>query len=320
MRCPFLREAQVKFCRASAYKKMIVRLPEQPENERCSSAEYVNCPAAKTHIEDMPSVDHCPFLNESLVQYCTAAAVTKYIPYSESVNSQCGTDSHHYCDLYLAIAHPGKTTIGIPNIKQQAGSPQNEEDFLINDIHIPSNIWFSPNHMWFEASPDGIIHIGIDGLMTKILGTIDRLTFITTKGVHRPTVVLTVNGVDLQLMFPQQVTITKANTYLRTNPQKIFFDPYRIGWLFEGMEDKTKSPSYDGLVRGVDAVNWMNNELQRMNTLTHELASRPDLQGAVLIADGGNFQTGICQHLHKEDILRLFNDFFSPFAVRRPEK
>ncbi|MFZ4621995.1 MAG: hypothetical protein ACOYNS_15645, partial [Bacteroidota bacterium] len=106
MRCQFLREAQVKFCRASAYRKMIVRLAEQTENERCSSKEYVTCPAAKQHLEVNPSSSHCPFLHESLVQYCTAAAVTKYIPYTESVLSQCGTDSHKYCELHLALAQP----------------------------------------------------------------------------------------------------------------------------------------------------------------------------------------------------------------------
>ena len=130
MRCPFLREAQVKFCRASAYRKMIVRLAEQPEHERCSSREYVNCPAAKQHMEDRPSIDHCPFLHESLVQYCTAAAVTKYIPYTESVLSQCGTESHKYCELYLGLAQPQECTVG----SMSDGCPRKENHQMIDDV------------------------------------------------------------------------------------------------------------------------------------------------------------------------------------------
>ncbi|MFA6540104.1 MAG: hypothetical protein WCT99_00735 [Bacteroidota bacterium] len=318
MRCPFLREAQVKFCRASAYKKMIVRLPEQPDNERCSSKEYVQCPAVKQHLEELPIIDHCPFLQESLVQYCTAAAVTKYIPYSESINSQCGTDSHRYCDLYLAIAHPGNTT---SMAHSQTMPPHDGEEYLIDDIRLPSGLWFSSNHMWLDVSPDGILHVGLDGLMTKILGKIDRLTFVTTKGVQRPTVVVTVNGVDLHLMFPNSINITRANTYLRTNPQKIFSDPYHLGWLFEGTDERSgKESTTAGLVRGGDALTWMSNEIQRMNTITHELSSRPDMHGAVLMADGGSFQTGIAHHLRRDDVLSLFNDFFSPFTHRRFEQ
>jgi hypothetical protein len=59
---------------------MIVKLPEQPDNERCSSPDYLNCPVSKQHHEERPLPDRCPFLHQSLVQYCAADSVTKYIP------------------------------------------------------------------------------------------------------------------------------------------------------------------------------------------------------------------------------------------------
>jgi len=312
MRCPFIREAQVKFCRASVYKKMIVRLAEQPENERCSSREYVNCPAAKQHLEEHPSIDHCPFLNESLVQYCSAAAVTKYIPYSESAISQCGTDSHKYCELFLGLS--------------QSAEPITESetrDFCINGIHqyvddvkIPGNLFFSPNHMWMDVGNDGICHIGVDAFMTKVLGSVDHITFITTKGFHRPTVSFSVKGVDIQFVFPLQLNIIRANTYLRTNPEKIFTDPYTIGWLFEATAEKTKQRNnkFDGLISGADSYTWMKQEMKRMTSLAHKISAQPDMRGAVLMADGGNFQSGIAQQLLREELLKLHNDFFSPLA------
>ena len=63
--------------------------------------------AAKPLLGDDVSAGRCPFLHESLVQYCGAASLTKYIPYSEAVLSHCGTESHRYCELFLAFAHPG---------------------------------------------------------------------------------------------------------------------------------------------------------------------------------------------------------------------
>lgn len=317
MRCPFLREAQVKFCRASVYKKMIVRLPDQPGNERCSSKEYVNCPAAKQYIEDMPSIDHCPFLHESLVQYCTASAVTKYIPYSESVNSQCGTDSHRYCDLYLAIAHP-EMQHG-PILNSDNTITRSGKEYLVDNIRVPENLWFSPNHMWMEISTEGIIHIGIDEFMVKLLGHIESLAFVTTTGIQRPTVVLTVHGFDMNLTFPYHVHITKANTYLRSNPQKILADPYHLGWLFEGIVEKSVhiKEAFGGLIQGTEAVNWIDDELKRINSFTHELSSRPDMQGAVLMADGGSVQTGISYLLQRDDFLQLCNQFFTLFPSRK---
>ena len=196
---------------------MIIRLAEQPENERCSSPDYVNCAAAKQHLEDRPSIDHCPFLHESLVQYCTAAAVTKFIPYTESVLSQCGTDSDKYCELFLGLSQP----IDENTDKIQSCKDGNCAVRTVDDIKIPSNLFFSPNHMWMEIGNDGVCHVGIDAFLAKVLGTVDQITFGTTKGFHHPTISLTVRGVDLQFVFPIQMNITRANTYLRTNPDKI---------------------------------------------------------------------------------------------------
>ena len=313
MRCPFLREAQVKFCRASAYRKMIVRLAEQPENERCSSPEYIHCPMAKQHTEDHPSIDHCPFLHESLVQYCTAAAVTKYIPYSESILSRCGTDNHKYCELYLALAQPQEHS----DITLTNGASSAVHTPMIEDIPVPSKLFYTPNHMWMDAGDDGVLHIGVDAFLAKVLGSADNITFVTTKGYQRPTVSFSVRGADLQFVFPFHVNITKANTYLRTNPGKLFSDPYTVGWLFEATDDKAKNnqPGRSGMITGSDAAVWMKGELERMTTMAHNLSAQPDMRGAVLMADGGHFQTGIAQQLLKEELLRLFNEFFSPLAV-----
>jgi hypothetical protein len=106
MRCPFLREVQVKFCQASPFRKMIVRLPEPTDGERCSSADFHGCPAAKQCCEDRPSFSRCPFLQESLVQFCAAASVAKYIPYSDLPGSCCGNGEHSHCGLYRSIACP----------------------------------------------------------------------------------------------------------------------------------------------------------------------------------------------------------------------
>jgi hypothetical protein len=106
MRCPFLREAQVKFCQVAPSRKMILRIPVQGVHEKCSSADYVTCSAAKEYHEEIPNQDRCPFLQESLMQYCAAAPVIKLLPYSESILSRCGNHDHLCCEVYLSMADP----------------------------------------------------------------------------------------------------------------------------------------------------------------------------------------------------------------------
>jgi glycine cleavage system H lipoate-binding protein len=317
MRCPFLREAQVKFCRASAFRKMIVRLPGLVESERCSSPEYVHCPIAKQSHEEHPSLDHCPFLQESLMQYCSAASVTKYIPYSELAHSHCGTDSHRYCDLYLSMAHEeGTRPTGMMGTEGEDGEQATE--YMVEGIRVPGWLWYSPHHMWLDIGTDGSLHVGIDALLAQLLGSIDGLMFLTAKGLHRPTVALTVQGVDLQVAFPNPIMITEANCYLRSDPARVVADPYGLGWMFEGCERKPHSKGEprekDGLVSGKAAAEWMKSEVARISAMVHDLMATPDSRGTVFMADGGLFQPGLFQQLNRGDLLRVFNEFFSPFA------
>jgi len=315
MRCPFLREAQVKSCRSSPFRTMIVRLPAQKDAERCSSPDYVHCPAARRHHEERPSPDHCPFLQESLVQYCAAISITKYIPYSESLLSPCGTESHRYCEPYLAMADP--EAAGSPLTPDHDQTNDSGQEYAVDGIRIPGWLWYAPNHMWLDISADGLLHVGIDAFLARTLGSPDDLTFITTKEAHRPAIAFNVRGVDLQLVFPNLMLITRTNSYLRANLSKISTDPFTLGWLFEGQEpgrpaDTHPSSIRNGLISGQEAAAWMRGEVCRMNTRVHDFAAYDQGRTPIAMADGGRPVPGIMQQLDRERILRLFHEFFSP--------
>lgn len=308
MRCPFLREAQVKSCQASAYRKMIIRSAVPAGNERCLSPEYVHCPAAKQFHEELPSRSRCPFLQESLVQYCSAAPVTKYIPYTESILSKCGGERHHYCELFLGMARPAG----------KSACPRSEE---VDGIPVPERLYFSRNHFWLDLNDDGSFLIGIDGLLARVLGPITNVTFLPFRGSARPSVVFTVNGMDLQVVFPNPAAVSGVNAYLRANPERITADPYGLGWLFEGSDagaaERANAPLFQGLSRGAEARRWMHDDLQRISVFIHERTSRPDDGGTRILNDGGLIGPDVIRHLSHEEVLHLFNEFFSPYASPR---
>ena len=318
MRCPFLREAQVKYCRGSAFRKLIVRVPGQPDSDRCASPDFLNCPAAQPLLDSHADATQCPFLQEPLMQFCAAASVTKYIPYSEAVLSHCGTDSHKYCELYLSLAHPERAHFTDHAIA--GNSPDDPaHEYMAEGIRVPGWLAFSANHMWIDIGSDGVFHIGIDAFLATMFDSIDRITFVTTEGIHRPTAVITVHGVDLQMVFPLPVLLKTANLYIRTHPSIVLSDPYTLGWLFEGTIDGDDQATAtqalrEGLLSGQAAVRWMESEVHRVSHFVHTLSHTHDPAGHVLMADGGSVQHGFAQHLTREELLRVFNEFFSPFA------
>ena len=104
MTCPFLTEARVKYCRTSSIRKLIPAAQAGQAEERGSSERHGECPIFRQQPEqpEVSSSKACPLLYESLMQYCGAAPVAKFVAYSESLLSRCGNDGHGYCELCAA--------------------------------------------------------------------------------------------------------------------------------------------------------------------------------------------------------------------------
>jgi glycine cleavage system H lipoate-binding protein len=292
MKCPFFMETNVLQCRASAFRKMIVQSPGQDSHGRCSSAGFAECELYREQLHNEFADASCPFLEESAVQYCSAAPVTKFIPYSESILSRCGNDGYRYCSLYLGMAQPAAID-------------------LEAERAAPEQLYYSPNHMWLDRTVEGNCHVGVDALLAKALGAAERIAFMSSQGVERPAAVLTVNGLDWQMMFPNRIHISSPNYYLRAEPAKIMADPYGAGWLFEGTEEPG---SLDGLITGADASEWMRQESARLTKAVHDWIATPEPGGARLVADGGDFAPGFAKYMDRESLLKLFHSFFSPLA------
>jgi glycine cleavage system H lipoate-binding protein len=293
MTCPFLKEAQVKYCRNSSIRKLIPQAQGRAD-ERCSSENFSDCPVFRQQPDahEVAAFGTCPFLHESLMQYCGAASVPKFVPYSESLLSRCGTDGYRYCELYLQMAHP------LPPAETADG------------IRMPAELGYSANHMWLDVTEDGVCHVGIDAFLSRALGEVERISFVWKEGYHRPTAVVTVAGVDLEITLPFPLQLTKCNLYLRADPGRLTSEPYTGGWLFEGVPD---AGTLQSLARGEQAQEWMDGEVRRISEFLQHL---PGPNGPTA-ADGGMFSAGLARHIEREQMLALFHEFFSPYASRK---
>ena len=298
MTCPFLREAQVKYCLTSSVRKLIPIAAAGRADEKCSSLAHATCPVFRAQSEpasEQAASALCPYLGESLMQYCGAAPVPKMVPYSESVLSRCGNDRYRYCELYLAMANPQEHETG--------------ED----SIPVRDTLQYSANHMWLDVGENGICHAGMDAFFTRALGEPERVSFVWQSGQHRPTAVVTVNGVDHDVVFPNPFLLTACNLYLRSNPSPLSSDPYTGGWLFEGMATPETTQH---LIQGAAAQTWMEEEQRRMSEF---LQQSPD-PNAQFAADGGVFIAGLARCLEVEQMRSLFHEFFSPLRGKRDQQ
>lgn len=309
MRCPFLREASVRYCDASAYRKMIRDGANRLAVDRCSSAAWAECPAAAERSDGQPGAAQCPFLHEAHAEFCGAAGVTKYIPATHDISSRCNSDGHLYCEVYLHHADPMGQRLP-QTYRGRVAPPALEAD----SVPVPQHLWYAPNHMWLDVAEDGYCHVGIDAFLANVIGTAEKISFVTARAGNRPLAVVTVNGVDLNLAFPQALHGLSANLYLRSRPEKLTADPYGAGWLFEGTEPSGGEAPHkvcSGLIQGREATAWMRAEASRLTDFVHQCAARPAPDGTQYVADGGIAIDAIASHLDREDLINLFSEFFS---------
>jgi glycine cleavage system H lipoate-binding protein len=318
MRCPFLRDEQVKSCQAAPFRKTLARSAAHGEAERCSSPDHASCPVARHSHEAHPSPSRCPFLQETLVQFCAATPLPAYVPWSSSPEVRCTHDGHRFCELFLAAA--GSAARGPA---QPPADPLEARVEVVAGVPMPGWLFYAENHTWLDPGDDGLWHLGVDAFLAQVMGVVERLAFLTVKGTVRPAVVLTVRGVDLTLVFPCTAPLVAANTRLRSSLDRLTADPYGRGWLFEvrspaqGRGTKGAPPAHPpgpGLRSGAPARDWMAAEVQRVTDIVHArfVAARGERA-----ADGGRFAPDMLQYLEREEILRLFADLFPIPDLRR---
>lgn len=249
----------------------------------CASPDYARC-AEWPGQDNAAGQARCPYLDEALMQYCAASAVRKFVPYNETFLSRCAGEGYRYCEAFLDAAMPARAGAAFP--PAAAAEPSEER---VDGIRVPTWLLYAPNHLWLDTGEDGSCHVGIDGLFARALESVEQVSFLTLAGTARPAAVLTARGIDVLVVFPGLMRIAAPNLYLRANPSRLVRDPYSLGWLFQARE-QPGAQVRNGLVTGERAVAWMRREAECLRRY-------PPPPG-------------------REELIRMFHEFFSPMASR----
>jgi glycine cleavage system H lipoate-binding protein len=326
MHCPFLRKLNVKYCGLYGMK-MIPLSAANAATERCLSPEYHECSLVRESKEAGAPQDHCPHLCVEDVHYCDLAPVRKLVPCNKAAASRCGGDGHRYCDLYLALAEPRAQAASSGAGAHGDGTPTAE-----GEIPQPDDLAYSANHMWLDDGDGRRVHIGVDAFFTSTLGNVESVTFPVRRELARPSALIRVGGLDLEMVFPLRLSEIETNAHLAGAPSTVSQDPYGRGWLFAGVpgpdsrNDQMNSVHLNSvhldsehLLRGPTARRWMQRERERLTRFVHTCLDERRGSGTELATDGGAASGRLTDLLDRRTLVRLHHEFFSARNGGTPE-
>lgn len=294
MQCPFLKDTRVRWCRAAGIRKPIPEAFSDDAACRCLDERFRQCRWAPSDAAQV--APPCPHLESALVQYCEAAPLTRFVPFSEPLLTRCGTDAHKYCDFYLDVLRAAR-----PPLRD-------------HELAAPGDLHYTRNHWWVDLGEDGLCHLGIDAFLARLLADVDRAGAVVPRGDACPAVVFTCRNADFTATFPAPVRIEAVNPHLRISPRAMLREPYTAGWLFRGRATPAQLEALqEVLIRPEEARRAMEEDARRVNEMIQSL--RP--AGAAAMADGGLFEAGLLAMLEPGEAQRMFHEFGSPRAGQR---
>jgi glycine cleavage system H lipoate-binding protein len=288
----------------------------------------------------------CPFLRESLVRSCHAAALRKLIPLGQGglQGEKCSNGEYAACAAFKEQEGAAAATAGLCPYLYEApmqscsGSPvtrfvpyseaSNSRcgtggyrfcDLYLTlahpgfpkggeEVFVPGERLYSGNHMWLDVSDDGICHAGIDGLLARALGIAESVSYLWQTGRRRPAALVTAGGRCFDIAFPRPFLLTGCNLRLRAEPSRLTEDPYAGGWLFEGRVDAGTTRE---LLPASVARQKIEEEQHRIGEILQMHLATP----GACSADGGWFREGILASGEDEQARAIFHEFFSPWAA-----
>jgi glycine cleavage system H lipoate-binding protein len=305
MHCPFLRKLNVKYCGLYGMK-LIPLSADNDTAERCLSRAWLECSLVRDSVEPGAQQDHCPNLCVEDVHYCDLAPVRKLVPCNKAAASRCGGDGHRYCDLYLAMAEPRSRTT----------APDPGADPTDIAIEQPDDLAYARNHLWLDEGDGRRVHIGVDAFFTGTLGKVEAVTFPARRAAARPSVLIRVGGMDLEMVLPLALREIEPNAHLAVAPSIVSDDPYGRGWLIAGVP--VAEPGADAgptetshFLRGTAARRWMRRERDRLTGFVHACLDERRGGEAGLSTDGGHADGDLSALLDRRTLVRLHHEFFA---------
>jgi glycine cleavage system H protein len=187
-------------------------------------------------------------------------------------------------------------------------------EFLLQEspvsFDIPPGVRLARNHTWVTGEDKGIVTVGLDEFLGKIVGAADRILLPQPGDMLRPalaSITLSAGRGRLPLSAPVGGRVVAVNGDLTGCPALARTDPYRKGWLMKIEVDRQARPA-SALVEVSKAGTWLREQLALAKEFFTGL---PSQAGLATMQDGGLASEGILKN-YGEEVWTEFRERFAP--------
>jgi len=161
-----------------------------------------------------------------------------------------------------------------------AQAPAVELDPALLGCEMPADRFYSQGHAWVQPGRDDSVWIGLDDLVSHLIGHVDAVELPEPgKRLRRgkPALRLIRGGESVDVCSPMNGEVVVVNQSIVDSPGILPSRPYGDGWLF-AMRPMVSEDNLSGLMFGRIARSWQRSEAQRLGEM---------FQGSVATAADG---------------------------------
>ncbi len=165
------------------------------------------------------------------------------------------------------------------------------------DLTTPGGFFLSPQHIWLQIRENGKVRVGMDALVSGLLG---RITGVMLPGrgslikAGQPVFSVQAGSRRLDLVAPVAGIVRAVNEQVADQPEGAFSKPY-ADWICE-LDAVDLVNEVNSLRIGDQALDWLRAEAERVGEfLMRRSALGSDL--GLALADGGTPRSGALETL-----------------------
>lgn len=156
-------------------------------------------------------------------------------------------------------------------------TPSTKESGSQHEFNVPAGIFISRNHTWVNVEMNGIVRVGIDDFVRKIIKTIDKVELPkVNKEVKMGELLFSIkhNSHAIDIVSPISGKVTLVNAEHVEHPDLIALSPFELSWMC-CIDPSNLAEELRSLKIGADTVNWYREEIDKYT----EIAKGIDREG-----------------------------------------
>ncbi|MBF0352941.1 MAG: response regulator [SAR324 cluster bacterium] len=137
------------------------------------------------------------------------------------------------------------------------------------EINIPTGLFITPKHTWMQIELNGMVRMGIDDFVQKIIGEVDGLE-LPVEGTFfkKGDLLFTIRqgNKTAQITAPISGQVALVNSELTEHLEYLNMNPYELGWICR-IEPQNLPEELQTLKIGGAATSWYQEEIDRFQKL-----------------------------------------------------